>query len=244
MGSPNKRSTLQRELTNLDDAPGDPIISHDECINDLGQLIQSTIKVTGGEEEKGLVKVERNQNKKTKSNLIVSHAALTDELKIKVVCSNCGEKTMVLEVQDQVGLESEVRLNCQKCISNNCSLVQKTNNNTCKTHTKAQRKFFTSELNYQAVLATYYTGSTVGNLQFIYSSLGLDHLKNWEYLHYRNCEEVQEQILTLTEEIVSRSLVSEIIETMKLKYNMTIKQVNDFLFKHKTQNERLTYNWN
>jgi hypothetical protein len=135
---------------------------------------------------------------------------------------------MVLEVQDQVGLETEVRLNCQKCISNNCSLVQKTNNNTCTTHTKAQRKFLTSELNYQAVLATYYTGSTVGNLQFIYSSLGLDNLKNWEYLHYRNCEDVQEQILKFTEEIVSRSLVSEIIETMKLKYNMTIKQVNDF----------------
>ena len=243
MGSPTKRSTLQRELTYLDDAPGDPIISHDEGINDLDQLIQSTFKVTGGE-EKGLVTGVRNQNNETKSNLIVSHASLSDEIFEKVVCSNCSENTMVLEVQAQIGLESEVRFNCKNCVSNNCSLVQKSNNKKCKTETKTQRKFLTSDLNYQAVLATYYTGSTVGNLQFIYSSLGLDKLKNWEYLHYRNCEEVQEQILTLTDEIVSRSLISEIIETMKIKHNMTIKQVNDFFFKHKTKNKRLTYNWN
>ena len=48
MSSPTKRSTLLRELAYLEAAPGDPIISHDEGINDLNQLIQSTFKVTEG----------------------------------------------------------------------------------------------------------------------------------------------------------------------------------------------------
>ena len=106
-------------------------------------------------------------------------------------------------------------------------MIYKEHKNTITTANKIQQKFFTSGLNYQAVLATYYTGSTVGNLHFIYSSLGLDNLNNWEYVHFKNCEEGQDKILTLTEEIVSRALVSEIVKTMEVKYHLTNKQVND-----------------
>ena len=172
--------------------------------------------------------METKATNKTTSILIVSRATISEKLLNKVVCSNCGENTMGLEVLSQIGLESEVSLNCKKCVTNNCSLIQKSKNNTSTTVTKTQRKLLTSGLNYQAVLATYYTGSTVGNLQFIYSSLDLDSLSTWEYVYYHNCEEVQEKILTLTEAIVSRSLISEIIKTMEVKYSMTIKQVNEF----------------
>ena len=175
------------------------------------------------------------ETNKPNSNLILSRESLSMELLNKVVCSNCGQNTMGLEILSQIGLESEVSLQYKKCSTNNCSLIQKSNNNTATIVTKTQHKFFTSGLNYQAVLATYYTGSTVGNIHFIYSSLGLDNLSNWEYLHYYNCEEVQDKILTLTEDIVSRALISEIIKTMEVKYNMTIKQVNDFF---QTKNEK------
>ena len=148
---------------------------------------------------------------------------------------------MRLKILSEIGLKSQVSFDCKKCATNKCSLIYKENDNAITTANKAQQKYFTSGLNYQAVLATYYTGSTVGNLHFIYSSLGLDNLNNREYLHYYNCEEVQDKILTLTEEIVSRVLVSEIVKIMEVKYNWTNKQVNEF-FQTKKEDERYTYN--
>ena len=41
--------------------------------------------------------------------------------------------------------------------------------------------------------------------------------------------------MTLTDENVSRILITEIVKTMEVKYNMTNKQVNDFF---QTKNEK------
>ena len=79
-----------------------------------------------------------------------------------------------------------------------------------------------------ALLATYYTGSTVGNIRFFLSAMGLPKISNWNNYHYNNCDVINEKILDLTDNLIQAALVSEVKETMIEKYNLTEFQTKTF----------------
>ena len=80
-----------------------------------------------------------------------------------------------------------------------------------------------------ALLATYYTGSTVSNMRFFLSAMGLPKTLNWTNHHYNNCDPINEKILDLTDNLIHAALVSEIKQTMVDKYNLTEFQAKTFL---------------
>ena len=78
------------------------------------------------------------------------------------------------------------------------------------------------------LLATYYTGSTVSNMRFFFSAMGIPKTLNWANLYYNNCDPINEKILDLTDNLINAALVSEIKQTMLDKYELTEFQAKTF----------------
>ena len=87
-----------------------------------------------------------------------------------------------------------------------------------------------------ALLATYYTGSTVSNIRFFISAMGLPKILNWNNHHYNNCDPINEKILDFTDNLIHAALVSEVKQTMIEKYNFTEFQIKKILKQYKAGN--------
>jgi hypothetical protein len=216
MNSPTKRSTLSRELLGLN--PDPPFVFDTECISDLAVLMQSDIKAKGGKE---LVDVEfETKNKEYKTNIVTDLATLNEVLNSKLVCKNCGENKARLAVKQQIGIGFSLECVCN-CFSGSHHFL---------TERKGEKKEFLSYTNnLMALLATYYIGSTVSNIRFFLSAMGLPKILNWNNHHYNNCDPINEKILDLTDNLIHAALVSEIKQTMLDKYNVTEFQAKTFL---------------
>ena len=88
-------------------------------------------------------------------------------------------------------------------------------------------------VNVSAIIAAIYTGSTVGNMAFIFSSLGIPNTNRWDCYHYRYCTRLNEKIVEVAKGEIEQSLEKEIKETMLYKYGIDKRLINRFVQQHK-----------
>ena len=227
----NKRSSLSREIAGLAHSltTSYQVLHTNEATRTDVTKVDSQMRT---KRQRGLISDNNEttikQGSEQNPNLLVPLLDLDAAVKGNASCIRCGSDNVKFRMAHQLGLCFDVQLVCGEC-----SVL---GNEVSRKIWKQKNSFKNNATNIQAVIATYYNGATIGNTSFLLASLGLPNTAMWRKLHYKHCEEISEKIQQISEEVIEESLLNEIKETMKNKYNSTYRKATAFLSDIKVRN--------